>query len=628
MRFRAVVAFALLTACSDDPAPATTPAGDGGPPPGDDQVFTTDDDCAPGTRPAVGQKTCVAVGTTTCASGFVKDASGWGCAAVIPTDPCTGPTRPALGETACVPVGDCNGAFPPAGAIIVDPALADGAVDATHKKTLADAVSTAAAGATIALVDGSHDAAQLTIEKEITIVGRCPGKAALVPAEGATYGLRFTQAAKLSGFTMNGIDTPVEAFGSFADVEVDDVVFEASRGRAVFAQLAGRASLKHVVVRGTAARSPGDQTVGVLAGSRATITIEESAVLDSTDCAIASADDAKTSVTVKRSVVDNVSSSALRAFEGAHLVFEESVLRRAISTGVLALHKKGGYPEITLTRSVISGTLPATTSSGNELTATLDAAYGSKITLDDSTISDSQGIAVYSAETAKITLTNSVVVRSTKNATISGSGIIATDSGEVVLGSSAIIDSGGVGAAALMAGKLTIDRSLIRNAGGDTSMGLPVGFGLDAESKGVIVATDSAVVDAKELGISTSDAGTQATLEKIVVTRTPAAKPAQYGHAILAAFDSRIDIAHSVVDHFPGVGLFYAQATGIASASLVERNGIGVHVQQGSSLVEADATPDAPGDYELVVVRDVRFVDNTAKTSDGDVPLPKITAAK
>ena len=139
-----VVAGAVFLACSDDPAPAPAPVDvtpEGGA--DDSLVTTTEEQCPAGSRAAVGTTSCVPVGTTTCAPGFAKDDSGWGCNAVLPSTKCTGATRPALGETSCVPTGDCGAAFPPANAIVVDPTLADGAVDATHVKTLSDAITAA-----------------------------------------------------------------------------------------------------------------------------------------------------------------------------------------------------------------------------------------------------------------------------------------------------------------------------------------------------------------------------------------------------------------------------------------------------------------------------------------------------
>ena len=174
---------------------------------------------------------------------------------------------------------------------------------------------------------------------------------------------------------------------------------------------------------------------------------------------------------------------------------------------------------------------------------------------------------------------------------------------------------------------MTIERSLVRAIGGDVVQGLPLGFAINATDASTIAVTDSAFVDAEELGVAMSGAGTHATLDHVVVTRTDAARPAQFGHAILAAYGGAVDIGHSILDRAPGVGLFYAGGSGTVSGSLVRRNGIGAHVQEGSTLVEADAPPDSAPDAELVVSKDVRFEDNATKTGEGDLPLPKLVTS-
>lgn len=629
MKRSALVLFsvvAIAAGCSDEPAPSLASAEDAAPPPGAGELETTSEDCAPGSRPAVGSATCVPVGPGACGEGFEKDASGWGCAPVLPVGACTGATRPALGSRACVPVGDCDAAFPPAGAIVVDPALADGAVDATHVRTLADAVAAAGDGAVVALADGTHEAATLTLSKKITLAGRCPAKAKLVPAPGATTGLRIFTEVTVRGVTFEGVDTPLEPYGLPASLVAEDVVIEGARARAVFAQRKAKAALRRVVVRGTVARSPGEQTIAVLVGTAADLTMEDSAVLDSFDAAVAGADVAETRIALTRTVIDGSTAGAVRAFEGAHVDLVDSAILRAGGVAVLALHRKGGYPEVTLTRSVIGDTR-VTTSTGDELATAVNAAYGAIVKLEDATVADTRGIGVYSAETAKITLSNSAVVRVSENAQSSGWGATASHGGEIALASSAVIDATALGAGAFDGGKVTLDRSLVRAIGGASSEDFSLGFGLNATGASSIAATDSAIVDAAELGAASSGDGTRIDLDRVVMTKTAAARPAQFGHGVLAAYGSSIVVSSSIVERQTGVGLFYAAGGGSVSRSLVRANAIGAHVQEGSSLLEADAPPEAPPELELVITKDVRFVENATRTGSGELPLPKGLAA-
>lgn len=624
MTRRALVGFLLsFVACSEDPAPA--PPATVGPDaaPADDTLVTAPEDCGPGTRAAVGAAACVPVGTTTCAAGFAKDPSGWGCVAVVPTTACTGATRPALGETTCVPIGDCAGAYPPANAIIVDPALADGAVDATHVKTIEAAVSAANDGATIALVDGEHASTFFNVSKDVTIVGRCAEKTKVVPNPGGPGGMRVLARVNVRNLAFAGVDTPFEVYGASGDLDLEDAVLDGSRGRAVFSTRGASANLRRVVVRGTVAKTPGAQTIALLAGSGGTLAIEDSAVLDSFDGAIAGADEADTHVTVKRSIVDGTTAGAIRAFEGARVDVVESFVRRAGGMAVLALHRDKGYPEITFTRSVITATEP-TTATGNEITTVINAAYGAIVKLDDTTISDTKGIGVYSAETAKITLTKSVILRTAENADSSGNGASATHAGEITLLDSAIVDATGLGVGAFEGGKANVERSLVRAIGGAVIEGVPVGFALNALSGSTITAVDSSLVDAKELAVASSEAGTHVSLDKVLVLRTDKAKPGEYGHGILGAYDSVVDIRNSIVERQSGVGLFYAAGRGTVTRSLVRGNAVGAHVQEGSIFVELETAPEAAGDLELVVTPDVQFVDNDSKTGTGELPLPAL----
>jgi hypothetical protein len=626
MTRRALVASLLLcfvacfVACSDEPAPAapTPVAPDAAAP--DESLVTAAEDCGPGTRAAVGSTACVPVGTTTCAAGFAKDPSGWGCVAVLPEAACTGATRPALGEKACVPVGDCGGAYPPANAIIVDPSLADGAVDATHVKTLAAAIATANDGATIALVDGEHASASANLSKDVTIIGRCAEKTKVVAPPGET-GIRILSRVNVRRLTFANVDTVFDVYGAAASLDLDDTVLEGSIARAVFVRNGASANLRRVVVRGTVARTPGAQTIALLAGSGSILSIEDSAVLDSFDAAIAGADDGDTHVTVTRSIVDGTTAGAIRAFEGARVDVVESLVKRAGGIAVLALHREKGYPEITFTRSVIADTGPTATT-GTEIATVINAAFGAIVKLDDTTITNTKGIGIYSAETAKITLTKSVITRTTENADSSGNGVSATHQGEVTLVDSAIVDATGLGVGTFEGGKANIERSLVRTIGGAVVDGFPVGFALNALSGSNITAVDSSLVDAKELAVASSEAGTHVTLDKVLVLRTSKAKPGEYGHGILAGYDSVVDVTRSIVERQSGVALFYAAGAGTVTRSLVRGNAIGAHVQEGSVFVESEIAPEGNAALELVVTTDVQFVDNESKTGTGELPIP------
>lgn len=612
-------------ACADDPAPAPPPANvapEGGAPE-ESLVTTTEEHCPAGSRAAVGTTSCVPVGTTTCAPGFAKDDSGWGCAAVLPSANCTGATRPALGETSCVPVGDCSAAFPPAGAIIVDPTLADGAVDATHVKTLTDALTAATDGATIALVDGEHVTPFALVSRELTIVGRCAEKTKLLPDAG-TGGMRISSKVKMRGVTVSGMETAFEITTAGGAFDLEDAVVEASRGRAIFPRNSATTTMRRVVVRGTVAKTPGAQTIAVLVGNGAELTIEDSAITDSFDGALVATDATGGRVTMKRTVIDGTTSSAVRVFEGAKLDMQESVVRGAKSMALLVLHQKSGTPEAIVTRSVIDGVEPAPDSPDEDIGTAVNAAYGGIVNIDDSSITNTRGIGVFITQKAKATLTNSVVRAASPNEVSSGVGATASRGAEITMNGTAIVDAHGIGLGAVDHAIVRMERSLIGHVGGKgvTSSGLSVGFGLNVNSGSTVDFVDSSIVDAFELGIGTDGVDTRITLDKALLRRTSDPTAADYGHGILCAYEAITDVRGSVLEGHRGAALFYAGGGGAVTRTIVRANAIGAHVQEGSTLTEAESTPETSAVPDLVITSDVQFVDNTSKTGTGELPLP------
>jgi hypothetical protein len=413
----------------------------------------------PGTRPALGNDACVAVGPTSCAAGFERDASGWGCAAVLPPAPCAGATRPKLGERTCAPVGDCSAAFPPAGAIVVDPALDPAAVDATHVRTVADALAIAPSGAVIALADGTHTAPSFTVSKPLTILGRCAERAHLVsPQPAAMTGISITADATLHGLTVDGYTSALLVSGAVT------LVAEKARSRAVFAQHGAKVTLRRSVVRGTAPIGASDQTIAVLVGTSASVALEDSAILATVDGALAVTDNVDTRASLTRSVVQDVTpradgkgGGALRAFEGAHLDVTESAILDSVGIAILTLRKKQPPPQVTLTRSVVGGSLP-TTQTGTSLGTAINAAYDATVTITESTIADSSGTALYAAEKAKITFTKSVVVRVKRTPDLASQGASAVKGGTLALEDSAVVGVGGGGVGGWSGGHVTMLR--------------------------------------------------------------------------------------------------------------------------------------------------------------------------
>lgn len=626
--------LALLVACSDPapsaaeavepPAVATCAADEHASTDGTCELFATAVDCAPGTRPAVGSETCLPVGPTGCAAGFAKDASGWGCAPVLPTEPCTGATRPRLGDRACVAVGDCAAAFPPAGAILVDPTLADAAVDATHVRTVDAALAIAGAGGVVALADGEHVTGRVTsLQKAVTVVGRCAAKVRLVPPAERSIGLDVRAKVTVRGLTLEGYVGAFVATGAAAEVLAEDVVVQGARSRGVVATSNARITMRRSVVRGTVPLGASDQTIAVAAGAGGKISLEETAVLAGQDGAVASVDGTATRVSLARSVVqdtkprpDGVEGAALRAFEGAHLDVTESAVLGSSGIAVLALRRTAPPPEVTITRSVIGSTRTA-----NEVGTAVNAAFEAIVRIDESTVADSDGAALYAAEQAKLTFTRSVVVRVVRTPETSSRGGTSIKGAELVLDESAVVGAGAAGLGVWDGGHLKVSRSLVRDIGGDVTEGLPRGAGFEANLSSTIDVSDSAVVDALELGVSATKRSV-VRLDRFLLTRSPNAPPARFGYGLLALDGASFDVTRSLVERQGGVALFVASGGGVVASSLIRDNAVAVHVQDTSTVVEAEARPEAVPAEELVILEDTRFVGNATRIGAGVLPLP------
>lgn len=178
----------------------------------------------------LGESTCAPVGATTCAAGFQKAASGWGCEAIVPAQTCTGATRDALGNSTCVPVGDCNAAFPPADAtFFVNASYADADLGPNKFRTIAEAETAAGKGAVIAIYDGTY-AEGIKPRTAMTFVGHCPDKVKLDGSSLTVWGVlaNNVQGVVVRGVTLQGHYEGARAQGG-GTLTITDSVIESPR---------------------------------------------------------------------------------------------------------------------------------------------------------------------------------------------------------------------------------------------------------------------------------------------------------------------------------------------------------------------------------------------------------------
>jgi len=254
----------------------------------------------------------------------------------------------------------------------------------------------------------------------------------------------------------------------------------------------------------------------------------------------------------------------------------------------------------------------------------VNAAYGAVLKVEGSTVADTQGIGFYVTTKAKATLTNSVVVRTRDNEITSGHAVTVSKEAEATIVNSVLVDSRGLGVGSIDGAHVRVERSLIRSLGGSISNGISVGFGVNTASGSTTDVVDTTIVDALEMAAGADGKGPPVSLDKVFVTRSSGAKDGEYGHGVIATFHGIVDVKNSILERHKGVCLFYAGGGGTVSRSIVRANGIGAHVQDGSTLTEAASAPEASIDPELVVASDVQFIDNASKTGTGEIPLPAL----
>lgn len=631
----AVLFVIAAGACSSDP-PAPPPPG----PPdaaacpegsalvgGACELTTATGPCAPGTRPAVGSTTCVPVGVPSCARGFAPDASGWGCAPILPAAACAGASRDALGETSCAPVGDCAAPFPPAGAVTVDPALPDGALDATHVRRIADAAVPANDGKTLALADGAHEVDDTLLAQRLTIVGRCAARARIIApvANPAAKGLRLSAAVTLRGVTVADLDGAISV-GAGGDLTLEDSVVEGAKWRGVLVDKGSKARLTRVVIRGTRERVPREQTIALVAGAGSVVTLDESALLENADAGIVATDGPGTRVEVTRSVLretktrsDGLGGSAVRVFEDARVTLTESAVVRASGIAVVTFRRNKPPPEVTLVRSVVTDTVP-TRESGRELAVGVNAGLGASARLEESTVRDIPGFGAYASDGGAIALVRSVVLRSKRNKDQLGYGVGA-HGGSLTLEGSAVVDTGSVAVSAYAGGAVTLTRSAVVGSGIEERDGLPLGFGVGASARSRVTVEDSSIVGAAEIGAAASGPESALALTRVYLG-SRGMPQGTYGHGVLLVDQATATVTGSIVEGQKGAALLFAGAGGVVAGSVVRENAVAVHVQEGATLDEVDVPPTSIALTRLTILRDTVFARNATRVGVGTLPLP------
>jgi hypothetical protein len=591
--------------------------------------------CAAGTMPVLGKTACQPVGPSSCAAGFERDPSGWGCRAVLPAAACTGATKETLGRTSCTPVGDCAAAFPPAGAsVFVNATFSNAQLDATHVRTLGEALTAASANAVVAVDAGTYTEA-VAPTKSVRIVGRCPAQVTIASAGIPTAGILASGAIDV---TVEGVTLTGHLYGAAAEdkasLTLRATVIDANRGGGLRATGSGsRAVVEGSVIRGGIA-DPLGRGMGIEIRARADLVLRDSVLAGNVDTGLV-VSGTGSHAAVERSAVLATHLDANADFglgmmirDGAKAEISTTALAKNHETALVAY---GKGTRVTATDVVISDTLLSMISSfGRGILADASALELERVTI---VANRDAGIVVSHGADAKA---HEVVVRDTHPAAdgTNGFGLEVFERGVASFAASAVVGSQGSGVNVNGAmSKVTLDGSLVAGTSADSQGDL--GFGVDVETGGAAELRGSAVVGNAEAGVYVSDAGSRATLTRTVVADTKAGNGKRHGRGMVVQAGATASVVQSALVGNRDIGVSARDAaTTVTFDETVIRgtlpqdsdgtHGRGIEADNGAkitvsraALLENHSVAIASASNSVIDVRDSWVADTLADASAG-----------
>jgi hypothetical protein len=138
--------------------------------------------------------------------------------------------------------------------------------------------------------------------------------------------------------------------------------------------------------------------------------------------------------------------------------------------------------------------------------------------------------------------------------------------------------------------------------------------------------TDGLVGGATEVGVMVYGPRATGALTRVTVRDVLASPRGGFGDGV-TLYEGTLALVDTFVRGSQEVGLAVAAGAGSVSGGGLIRNGIALHVQQGTELSEVDTVPAVPTPFELDVSTATSFVLNTTRLGTGMVPLPVAASA-
>jgi hypothetical protein len=634
--------------------------------------------CPEGTRAQIGNASCVPVGVTACASGFVKHASGWGCDVVVSKTACTGGTRERFGSESCEPVTDCNAPFPPSDAThFVNAAYTDGQIDATHFRLIKDAIAVAPSGAVIAVEAGTYEADKIVPKVPVTVIGRCAEQTVLHSPDAATSGI-FIQ--NVEGVVVKNLRAGGYAGGAVLNnghASLEGVVLDGNFGAGVAAVGTNTVwTITNVVTRGTKVAVGSGQAFGIAAQKAASI-VATDVVSSGNEFANVGSGGAGVSMKISRSIVRSAGPPTTGPYVGAYgvgvyhtdgatLTVEQSLVFDNSGSGItVGAGGPTGQPSTgTVVGSVVHGTKMdpvrqmgrgIETSGGSTLVVEQTTSYGnaefdllvtegSKGDIHDSTTFGTEDRSVFAGVGLLVSDKAHATVRSLAMVSAAAVGLQVQDNGALDMSDSLVFRAHGIGVSARKDSPITAKSSTIDGAEavGLLTSGANISFdgvlvtrtvpsqhgdtgrGASVQDGGKLDLAASAITDNFETGIVVIDGNASLTMRGSTVGPTKLNLTGSFGSGIILSGGVKATIEASTITSSAAVGFLSSGSGASIKSSFVSKNAIGIHAQDGSSLVETE-TPDDP--LSVFVSPDTQFVDNQARIGSGQIPLPGTVVA-
>lgn len=642
-----------------------------------------EDDCPPGSAPFLGSRTCQPVGWS-CAAPYEKDPAGWGCRPTL-ASACGPGTLETFGATSCKPVGNCDAPFPPPGAaFIVDATLA--AEDATHKRSVFDAVAAARPGDVVAIMPGEYVEDVDVASANVSIVGKCAAQVTLKNPGDRRAGILVdgVRGVRIRGLTLTGhmsgvlvkgggeatledslvtknrymgvyaaesgsrirvarsrIDDVVPDADRFgwgaaaqlgAAVELEDVVVSAATGYGIVAANAGSsATVRRTVVRGTRLDVSGTFATGLGLSQGSSSDVDGLLVEEARGIGVMAS---AAKLTGAHLVVLHTTKSAgpgrgLQVSKGGSAVLAESYVATSDEANVLVLEPKSSA---TITKSVVAGD-----PSGDRTRAAhgVRIALGASLDIAASALVSNVEVGLAVQDPGTRATVDGVLVRDTlslREGTSDQRGVgVGVAYGAVLHMKRSVVERNEYAGVLVSRtdddalSTATITSTLVRRtrALGETGIG---GRGVEV-SRGAAATLDGcAITENREVSLLVGLDGASLAVRRSIVRDTEQNAEQTFGHGILGSAGASLVVDGSWLIGHPGVGLTAAGAAATVSGSLVARCAVGVHTQDGSELQVAPTVPDAPRPPDVVISDDTRFVDNATRVGSGQIPIPELFA--